>query len=305
MSTEIATDQAAPQQSVTDRIAAKFGLPAGTSQPEQTPAEAGTQEATSNEPDLFELNFDGETFRVPSKLKDAFMRNDDYTRKTQELADQRRSIEQVREIAQSRQLDSVFSESVAAETKELSIIDAYLQQASKVDWSQMNTEQMLRHKVEIDTIKERRDLLKASVEEKRGKFSQEINAKLNELRGKTREIASKTIPGFSEEAEQAVRKFAESEGLTASEVDGALLDPRSFKLLWKAMQFEQVKAGTTKAADAATKADRVLKPGGASDNPSARNLEKANFAKAMKAAGHNSSAKARVIEDRLAGVFGR
>ena len=247
MSTEIATDQAAPQQSVTDRIAAKFGLPSGTSQPEQTQTESGTQEATNSEPDLFELNFDGETFRVPSKLKDAFMRNDDYTRKTQEVAEQRRTLEQAREVAQQRQFESVFNESVAAETKELSIIDAYLQQASKVDWSQMNTEQMLRHKVEIDTIKERRELVKSAIEQKRSQFSEQVNAKLNELRGKSREIASKTIPGFSEQAETALRKFAEQEGLTGPEIDGALLDPRSFKLLWKAMQFEQVKAGTTKA----------------------------------------------------------
>lgn len=299
------TDQAEPQ-SVTDRIASKFGFPSAKAPVEAAPSQDGGEDsAGSAESDLFELNFDGEAFRVPSKLKDAFMRQEDYTRKTQELADQRRSVEHSRELAQTKQLEAVFADSVASETKELAIIDAYLQQATKVDWAQMSTEQILRHKVEVDAIKERRDSLKSDIDAKRSRFSDEVNAKLKELRGKSRELVSKKINGFSEETEATLRKYAVAEGLSELEVDNVLLDPRSAQLIWKAMQFDQVKAGTTKAAEAATKADRVLKPGGAGESQSAKNVANMNFAKAMKAAGHNSSAKAKVIEDRLAGVFGR
>lgn len=305
MTTETLTDQAEPQ-SVSDRIASKFGFPSAKGVPEQTASEDGSQDGYSAaEPDLFELNFDGETFKVPSKLKDAFLRNEDYTRKTQELAEQRRAVEHTRELAQTKQLEAVFSESVAQETKELAIIDAYLQQASKVDWAQMTTDQILRHKVEIDAIKERRESIKAEIDGKRAKFSDEVNTKLKELRGKSRELVSKKINGFSEETESAMRKYAVAEGLSELEVDNVLLDPRSAQLIWKAMQFDQVKAGTTKAAEATTKAARVLKPGGAGESQSAQNISNMNFAKAMKAAGNNSSAKARVIEDRLAGVFAR
>src|SRR5688500_3694341 len=45
------------------------------------------------EDDLFELELDGAVHAVPSALKGAFLRQADYTRKTQELAEHRRAVE--------------------------------------------------------------------------------------------------------------------------------------------------------------------------------------------------------------------
>ena len=296
----VATDQA-PVQSVEDRIASKFGLPGKSSPATAQSAQAETPDTV--ESDLAEINWDGETYRVPSKLKDAFMRNDDYTRKTQEISEQRRTLEHLRELSQQAQLDKAFFGSVENEQQELAMIDAYLQQASRIDWSNMTTDQILRNKVEVDNVKERRLALKESVDSKRAKFNDEFTAKVNELRGKSREVASKSIPGFGEETEKAVRDYAMREGLTAKEIDNVLLDPRSVKVLYKAMQFEKVQAGTQKAVDSATKADRVLKPGAASERMPNEKAAELNYRKAMNQA-KNSSQKARVIEDRLAGKFG-
>lgn len=295
--TDEATDQAL-EQSVTEKIASKFGFPGQGEAAEE--AEAQTEDTG-----LAELDWEGEKFQVPVGLKDAFMRNEDYTRKTQDLAEQRRSIEQVQSIAQQGQMSQAFAASTAQEEQQLHVIDAYLQQAMKVDWSQMNTEQMLRHKVEIDTVREQRSALMESLNEKRTKFQEQFKAKLAELRSKSRELASKAIAGFTEKTEAEMRSFALSEGLTESEIDNVLLDPRSYKVIWKAMQFDRVQAGAGKAADAVTKTDRVLKPGVAGERMSAATAAKLNFNKAMKAAGTNSSAKARVIEQRLAGVFAK
>jgi len=70
------------------------------------------------------------------------------------------------------------------------------------------------------------------------------------------------------------------------------------KILWKAMQFDKVQAGTARV-DTATK---TLKPGAASNRMPAEVAQKLNFNKAMKSA-QTSSEKARVIEARLAGMF--
>src|SRR5216683_4865345 len=93
-------------ESMADRIASKFGFP-GANQ-----AEASADAIQTTESDLAELEWDGAKYQVPMKLKDAFMRNEDYTRKTQELAEQRKSVDQLREISQTKQMDAVFSESV-------------------------------------------------------------------------------------------------------------------------------------------------------------------------------------------------
>jgi len=281
-------------ESMTDRIASKFGFP-GKGQEQETP-----DTATNLESDLAELEWDGAKYQVPTKLKEAFMRNEDYTRKTQELAEQRRSLDHVRTLAEQRQLDGAFSESVQAETQQVAMIDAYLSQATKLDWAQMSTDQMLRHKVEIDNLKEQRELLKGAINDKRSQFTQQVKAKIDEMRGKSRELAAKSIQGFSEQTEADMRKFAVSEGLAEPEVDNVLLDPRSYKIIWKAMQFDKVQAGTSKVDPAV----KTLKPGASSNRMPADVAQKLNFNKAMKQA-TNSSQKARVIEERLSGIFSK
>lgn len=300
MSLETETTDQASEQSVEDKILSRLGLP---SQAEE--AETAAETPLEVDDAFADLEWEGATLKVPKGLKEAVMRNEDYTKKTQELAEHRRSVDQMRELAQTKQMESAFVESIGPEQQEISVIDAYLQQASKLDWSQMTAEQMMRQRMELDTIKERRASLAESINGKRTKFTSEIQAKLTELRGKSRELASKSIQGFTEDTEKALREYAKTEGLTDSELDNVLLDPRSYKIVYKAMQFDKVKAGTGKAQLAAQRVDRVLKPGAASERMPANTAQKLNFNKAMKAAGDSSSAKARVIEDRLVGIFSK
>jgi len=291
--TDETIDQA-PEQSITDRIASKFGITPET----EAPVEDAVAEVES---DLAELDWDGQKVSVPKALKDAFMKNEDYTRKTQELASQRQALEQVRAIAETSKLDSAFAQSVAAEQQQINVIDAYLKQAASLDWAQMSTDQMLRHKVEIDNIKEQRQALASSVTEKRAKFQEDVKSKITELRSKTRELASKSIEGFSEQTEKDMRTFASSQGLAEQEIDSVLLDPRSVQIIWKAMQFDKVKSGTAKAVESAQK---VIRPGAASNKMPESVAQKLNFNKALKKA-ESSGDKARVIEERLSGLFAK
>ncbi|MGH7745235.1 MAG: hypothetical protein ACREQ5_10620 [Candidatus Dormibacteria bacterium] len=287
--TETVTDQAV-EQSVEDRIAARFG---GLPQPEPT------EEPEISVPETSQIEWEGKKYGVPKELEGAFLKNKDYTQKTQEIADERRQIQHVRELAEQAQAERAFSQSVSAEQQELAVIDAYLSQASKVDWAHMTTDQMLRQKVEIDSVKERREAVKASIDEKRGQFNDTLKTRIGELRAKAREMASKSITGFSEETEKSVRAYAASEGLSEAEIDNVLLDPRSFKVLWKASQFEKIKADTGKAV---AQAERVVKPGVASERMSSQVASKLNLGKAMKGA-RTSGDKARIIEDHLAANF--
>lgn len=287
------TDQAS-EQSVTDRIASKFGFGP------QDQAETEEVEAVAElESDLADIDWEGVQYKVPSKLKEAFMKNEDYTRKTQELAESRKQIDHFREMQMQRQIESQFGESVATEQQQIAVIDAYLSQAQKVSWENMTTEQMLRHKVEIDNVKEQRQMLRQSIDSKRSSFTEQMQTKLNQLRGQSREIASKSINGFTEAVESEMRAFAIKEGMGEKEIDSIFLDPRSYKLVYKAMQFDKVQQGTGRVQETVGK---VLKPGAASERMPASTVNKLNFAKAMKAA-KTSGQKANVIEGRLANIF--
>ena len=225
------------------------------------------------------------------------MKNEDYTRKTQELSQQRASLDQVRTLAEQRQIEAAFGNSIQAEQQELHVIDAYLAQAGKVDWASMSMEQAFKNKMELDTIKERRAAIQQTISEKRDTFRKEVDTKITELRAKAREIASKSISGFSDDTDKAVRAFAGKSGLADAEINNVLLDPRSYQIVWKAMQFDSIQASTGKAGKAV---DKVLRPGAASERMPQCVANKLNFNKAMKNAA-TSGDKARVIEQRLAG----
>ena len=288
-----------PEQSAEERIAAKFGFPGQTQTEPETPEAVET--VAEAEPTEAEIEWGGEKFTIPLKLKDAFLKNEDYTKKTMELAEQRKALDQNRELMTRAQIDAAFQESIAPEKNQLSVIDAYLSQASKIDWSRMSMEQMFKQRLEIDQVKEQRATLKESVDGKRAKFQQDMQTKLSELKAHSRELAAKSIPNYNEETERSIRSYAATEGLSESEIDSVLLDPRSAKVLWKASQFDKVKAGTARAVAAA---ERVVRPGVASEKMPEAVRAKLEMRKAM-AKATTSGQKAQLIEQRLVGVFSK
>lgn len=149
----------AETQSVEERLAARFEEQAA---PEET--------ASTPEPEFADIEYAGAKYQIPVALKEAFMKNDDYTRKTQDLAEQRKTYDHLRSTVEQRQLEASFQDSIAAESRDLNVIEAYFAELSKANWAGMSAEQMLKQKIEMDQVKERREQIKASIDEKRSQF---------------------------------------------------------------------------------------------------------------------------------------
>lgn len=289
------SDDQALEQSIEAKLAARFG--GGEPQIEQE--ESATEGEGEQQPEFAEVEWEGSKYQIPAPLKDGFLMKSDYTRKTQELADQRRSYEQAIEVVKSTAFDRTFNESIAQEQQELSVIEAYLQQMGKQDWASMPTDQILRNKIEIDNIKERREAVRQAIAAKRSKFDSDVKAKIDELRAKSWESTAKAINGYTEQTKDELRKFALAEGLTDSEFDNVSLDPRSLRVIYKAMQFDKVQAAAKASPN--TKGN-ALRPGASSERMPPDTVAKLNFRKAMKAA-TTSREKETAIEGRLAGIF--
>lgn len=286
--------------SMEERVMSSMGL-AGVAEEAAPGAEEVAAEVPGTEDAFAEIEWQGAKHKIPAALKDAFLQGSDYTQKTQAVAEERRTLEQLRDIAQTSALDRDFQGSISNELQELNVIDAYLGQVGKTDWTNMTSEQMFKAKMEIDTIKERKQALKESIESKRTAFNTNFSTKLSELKAKARELASKSITGFTEETEKAVREHAKSHGLGEREIDNVLMDPRSYKILWEASEYRKVVKATGKAV---TAAERVVRPGSANERMPAKTAANLNFHKAMGSA-KTSAQKAGVIEQRLAGIFGK
>ena len=146
-------------QSAEDRVA---NLLFGAEEPEQQQAEpaeetaaeqpeqqAGEQPAEPIE-DSEEIDFEGEKYIVPKKLKEAFLRQSDYTQKTQEAANLRRLAEQERSVLQ---ISAELSKRTLPIEAEIRAIDKQLEEAKGIDWSNLDTDKMVRARYAIDQLK--------------------------------------------------------------------------------------------------------------------------------------------------------
>jgi DNA repair exonuclease SbcCD ATPase subunit len=93
--------------------------------------EEGEEVEPEPEDDSEEIDHNGEKYKIPKALKDAFLMQQDYTKKTQEVAEARKQFEaQQQEFQQRAQFQQAHIQEVAA----LHNIEAQLSQFQNVDW---------------------------------------------------------------------------------------------------------------------------------------------------------------------------
>lgn len=303
MSEEIVEQPSAEstEQSLEDRIAEKMFGPseepeevAEQEQPEQ--ADEQTEEVkqeveAKTEPELVEVELEGKQYKLPPELKDKFMAQSDYTRKTQELAEQRRLLDTQ---VQLQQQEEQFRQSVAPEMVQLNKLDIQLAQYKGLDWASMDVETMTRTRIAYDQLKEAREDINQTLQGKRQQFDQYRQKVMNEVTQKGHEYLKKHIPNWgSPEIGQQLTKYGLQEGYSDVEL-GSLTDPRIIKTLWKARQWDELQASKN-APKAAQKAPPPVKVGATKNAQFAENMA---YHKAIKSA-KTSSEKARIIQERL------
>ena len=272
-----------------ERMAAYFAADAGKPQepPEgqaeevsasdEQPQVEETQEATeqpAEDSDGFEeIDLDGEVFRVPPKLRDAVLRQKDYTQKTQVLAEAQR---QIQSHAQQIQMHQMFEERTAPVRAELQKALSQLEQYKALDWSGMDTDTIVRARQAMDGLKERSAELQQRLGHEFNQFQQAAVQTRAQVLQNGLEYLRRSIPKFDQEAVDTIRRTAVNEGFTQTEVE-TIADPRLVKVLWKAAQYDALKAGQKSAVEAVRKAPPVIKPG-ASQGQQA--VQRSNYVKA-------------------------
>jgi hypothetical protein len=288
----IENEQPIEDSSLEDRIAEKmFGSseePEEVTEEEQPESEAVEQPA---EPELVEVDFSGKQYKLPPELKDALMAQSDYTRKTQEIAEQRRMLDQQ---VMLQQQEAQFNQAVAPEIDHLKQLDLQLAQYKKLDWNQMDFETMTRTRLEMDRVKDAREEINSSIQNKKGQFEQYRKKMISEATQKGNEYLKKHIQNWGPDVAQDLTQYGIKEGYSDVEL-GSLTDPRIIKTLWKARQWDQLQSqkGTVKRAE---KVAPVIKPG-ASNKAQVQN-DDASYRKALRSA-KTSSDKARIIQERI------
>jgi hypothetical protein len=128
MDTDIATNPAETPVEASTEVAHE----APELETEHALTEGEGAEHAPPEDDGEEVDYEGRKYRVPKELKDAFLRQSDYTRKTQEIAEQRRALEtaQQQHTQQAQEMQADFEGRV-----KLHVLDQQLAQFQQIDWN--------------------------------------------------------------------------------------------------------------------------------------------------------------------------
>lgn len=198
------------------------------------------------EPETFELDVDGEVHTLPAALKGAFLRQADYTRKTQELAEHRRELEAEREALghEARAIRGVGRDRIR-----LAALDEQIAEFDGVDWdayAAQDPEAAQHLWGRFQATHEARQQLAYAVA-----HAEERDA-LAAARAAAEEMAAtgaklrEEIEGWSPEVAAKLVEYGQAFGVTLEEF-AQMADPRLWKLLHKAWRADQTTQGEAEA----------------------------------------------------------
>lgn len=116
--------------------------------PNDTPDEIDGDEqpeGQATEPETEEVEFNGNTYRVPKEIAPALMMQADYTRKTQEVAEIRKAVEAQRaDIQREAEINQAMIDDIA----QARAVEARLQALQRVNWNEVPVEDQQRLLIE-------------------------------------------------------------------------------------------------------------------------------------------------------------
>lgn len=226
-------------------------------QGEQQAAEDTQEGASESQPALEEVEYEGAKYQLPPELKSALMRQQDYTRKTQEVAERERMVV-LRQ--QQQQIEQTFQQSVGPENQALAELDAAIKQYNQVNWQALDTDSLVKTRHALDMLKEQRSEVQKQVEGKRAQFHEEASRLRQDLFRKSNDYLTKRIPKWGAEVQRELITYGQAEGFSDAEL-GTINDPRAINILWKASQWDKLQAAKPIAAKRASGVQPFVKPG--------------------------------------------
>lgn len=307
MSEQVAGGQG-DEPSVESRIeSALFGSPKPKAKPAQQEPEAVTDETQAPSPEepeapeaeapdeTFEFEIDGERYALPKKLEKAVMQQRDYTQKTMSLSEKEKNYEFLNEQARVSHLQRQFETEISQELSQIQAYDAVLKQP--VDWASMSSEEAFRKKIQLDQWKEERAEIERQIQGKHHQWSQKTEAAIRDLQTKAAELVTKRIPNWTDATWKAITEHAKNDGYTESELK-LIIDPRHKVTLWKAQQFDELKAKATKTV-AEVKAVKTT-----SNNPMPQAVkDKLAFRKQISKTAPGTPEYRQAVEARVGSIF--
>jgi chromosome segregation ATPase len=232
---------------------------------ESDEAEEKPEEITEEEPEeaTEEITHNGETKALTkSELKELAQQGFDYTQKTQQLAEQRRSYEAQQ---QALQVNIAIHTQLSDQVSEIKSLDNQIAQYKQVDWAQLaesDPQQYLKLNHAYRDLKETREEKTREYQKQASELSQAQAQSMEQILQAEAKLLQSKIPEITgpkgAEIKQAVSEFLKNEGFSPNEI-GGLMDHRMVSVAWKAAQYDKIKAAKPQVNKRMAEVPKVVK----------------------------------------------
>lgn len=258
----------APEEEVTSENTEQESEAATEGEPE---AEVQTDDPADGE--LEEVDYEGDQYRVPKKLKEALLRHSDYTRKTQELAEQRRLIEATSaDLAAQRanvQLEAQFNQEAVQDIAQIKATESTIAQFKAVDWDRLSDSDPVQAQklwFQYQNAQNVLSELKQTVSHKYQQFQSAVAQNRSAAIQQGLESLKKDIPGWGPElANELSTKGMEYYGFSQADMSG-VQDPRAVKMLADAVAYRKLQASRPELNKRVSNVPKTVQPGAQASN---------------------------------------
>ena len=226
----------------------------------------------------------------------------DYTKKTQEVAEQRKALEeyaqtiQVQEQAFQQQVQ--LQNALISDVAQLQAVDNQLAQFNDVNWQELSDTDFVEAQklfFTFNQLQQQRSTLANQLTDKQKYLQAQQAQSIAEKVEKGKEVLAKEIPNWSRETSQAIILTGKEYGFTDDELS-MVVDPRHVKVLHDAMQWRKLQSNTA-VKNKVSQAKPVVKPG-AKDTKQEATSAKRQVRDALRKSGKSELAQ-KLIEDMI------
>lgn len=204
-----------------------------TQEGEGPDTDEGEGEQSTEEPGFVEIEIDGKQYQVPPELKDGYLRQADYTRKTQEVAEQRKAAESRK--AEAEAVFNVSQEVLEARAYKINLEKA-LKQYEGVDWSVSNPDdpiaevELARHWRQFQQLQQQVQQVDHFLNNQQAQRAEQMERETANRLRETAEFAKTKIPGWTPEMDAKITSFVEGLGIPREQIAQAI-NPNVYQLM--------------------------------------------------------------------------
>ena len=276
---------------------------------EEATEESSDDEATDEEqsedevPAILKLKVNGEEVEKPLDEVVALAQQGlDYTQKTQQVAEQRKELEDYAKGIQAQ--EAIFRQEVELqnvlinEVAQITSLDQKLAAYQNVNWQQLSDNDFVEAQKLFFTynqLQQDRNQLVSQFDAKKQDVVQRQSQLLSEKIAKGKEVLAKEIPNWSPETNQALLSTGKDYGFSDAELN-SIVDPRHVKVLHDAMQWRKLQQNSV-VKKKVSNAKPVVKPG-SKDTKAEANSTHRQLRESLRKTGKSDMAQ-KLIENML------